>query len=437
MINLLLFLVFVAIVSIGAAWVAENPGEVTMYWFDWRIDTSLAFLLLALIAAAFALAYAILLIRMVIRLPFSVKSRRSERVYRKGLAEITYSVAALAASDIATAQQHTQKAQKLLGQTPLTLLLQAQIARSNGDDEKTHALLTQMLDHKETEYLAARSLSDNASRQHLLSSALAMAQRAQKVNPRDGASAQAVISLHMRMHQWQEALAAIDMAARKGRWHRNKANRARGLVHLCHGMHLLATDEQDVALHHARLALKTLGGFVPAVLFAARCHYAAGNFNKAAKLILQCWKHSPHPALAAQLRLMTSREPKQTQLRWARKLAAQNPDHPQSKLALAETAIKLQEWELARESLRQLIEYEETMQACKLMAYVEQGEFSDFDAAGRWLARSSEAHADPAWHCNSCGMATEQWDAHCANCHAYNSMEWKTATLKFGSEDRL
>lgn len=431
MINLLLFLFLLFLVSVTAAWVAENPGTVSMEWFDYRIETSLAFLLLTAVILAFVLAYGILFIRMIIRAPSGFMTQRSARHYRKGLDEITYSVAALAAADITTAQVHTKKAQKLLGTTPLTLLLQAQIARSTGDDEKTHELLHKMLEHKETEYLAARSLSESASKQHLLSKALELAQRAQKINPRDAAPAQTVISLHMRLHQWQEAIGAIDMAARKGRWHRHKANRARALVHHAQGLQLLETGEQESALAHAKMALKSLPGFVPVVLLAAKAHAACNQPEKAIKLLLACWKHSPHPALAAQLRVLTSREPKEKQLKWVKKLAALNPAHPQSDLAVAETAVKLQEWELARAALGRALAKEETVHGCKLMAYLEQGEFSDFDAAGRWLAKSSEAFSDPAWHCSGCGHTSDSWSAHCPTCEAYDSFEWKSASLKF------
>ncbi len=129
------------------------------------------------------------------------------------MAALTHGVAALAAGEAESAEAHTRKAEKLLGSTPLVLLLSAQIARSKGDDNKTRLLLEQMLGHSETEYLAARSLSDAASRQQLFSKALALAQQAHAVNAK-GFSA--VVSLHARLGQWQEALQAIEQALRKG-----------------------------------------------------------------------------------------------------------------------------------------------------------------------------------------------------------------------------
>src|SRR3954469_14777266 len=108
MINLLLLLVFITCLGITAAWIAENPGDVTIHWFDYRIDTSFAFLLLAALAAALVLTFVTLFIRRLITAPARYAQSRSLTSHRKGLAELTYSVAALAASDVGGAEEHTR-----------------------------------------------------------------------------------------------------------------------------------------------------------------------------------------------------------------------------------------------------------------------------------------------------------------------------------------
>jgi HemY protein len=231
MINLLLLIIFVTCLGIASAWVAENPGQVTMYWFDYRIDTSFAFLLLLAIATAFILAYFYIMVRKLIMAPGQISTARQLKKHRKGLTEITYSVAALASADIKHAERHTKKAERLLGQTPLTLLLSAQIARSQGDDTKSRALLESLLDHKETEYLAARSLSDFATKQQLFPKAVAMAERAHQINPKDTSASTAMVGLYIRLGQWQEALEAIT----KSRLKHGEKQHYRGLVHLKQG----------------------------------------------------------------------------------------------------------------------------------------------------------------------------------------------------------
>lgn len=425
MIRLLLLLIIITGLGMGAAWMADHPGSVTLYWFDYRIDTSVAFLLTLLAVAMLVLAYIFILLRAIILAPAHFSERRQLKHYHKGMAELTHGIAALAAADIKGADTHTRKAERLLGQTPLTLLLAAQVARGQGDEAKTRLLLTQMLEHKETEFLAARSLADAASKQQMFTKALPLAQRATAINPREKSSAVSVIGLNIRLGGWQEALQAISKSAWKGALNRRDKHYYRCLVYLLQGMKLLDDGQAEAALTHARAALKQSPEFAPATVFAARTLVTAGKPHEAVKLALKYWNRTPHPELAASLRVAMAKEPKEKQMKYARKLAAALPGHVESDLAMAETAIKFKEWGTARASLKAVLAKEESMRACKLMAYVEQGEFSDFDAAGRWLARSTDAHPDPAWTCHDCQHTAEHWNTHCDHCSGFDTMEWK------------
>ena len=421
MINLLLLVIFVTCLGVTAAWVAENPGQVTMYWLDWRIDTNFAFLLLLLIALSFTTAFFIIVIRKIILAPGQISTARKLKLHRRGLTELTYGVAALASADIRHAERHTKKAERLLGQTPLTLLLSAQIARSQGDEVKTRALLTAMLDHKETEYMAARSLSDVASKQQMFPAALAMAERAHEINPKDTSASVAMIGLYLRLGQWPEAMNA---AARNRLRHADRQH-YKGIVHLKQGMSLFAGGNKLAALAHARSAIRLLPHFVPAILFAATAMNANGQKDKAVKLLLSAWKKSPHPEIAILLQNIVANESKEKQLKTMRSIVAAAPKDVESALAFARTAILHKEWELARKSLKAALAKEESARACKLMADLEQGEFSDFDAAGRWMTKAAAAAPDSAWTCRACGHVADTWDAHCPSCGTFDSLEWK------------
>ncbi|MDE3060358.1 MAG: hypothetical protein KGJ06_05050 [Pseudomonadota bacterium] len=367
MINLLLLLAALVCFGIATAWVAEHPGSATLYWLDYRIDTSFAFLLLLLALAAFSLAFLYGVLRRLVLAPSRFFEKRRLSHYRKGLQELTHSVAALAAADLGSAELHTRRAEKLLGSLPMTLLLSAQIARSRGDDARTRQLLEQMLDHDETEYLAARSLSEAASKQQLFPKALALAQRAESANPRGSL---AVISLHLRLGQWAEALAAIDRAARKGQLSRADKRRYRGLVHLRQGVMALEHGHKEAALLAARYCLKELPGFVPAMVFAAHAFAKNDRQEKATQLLLQAWKESPHPQLAAAFRSVISGESRESQSKWLRRLTAIHPETPAP---------------------------------------------------------------DSAWVCRQCGQAAKAWEAHCAACSSFDTMEWKQRELRFSA----
>ncbi|MFO1190070.1 MAG: hypothetical protein U1E97_10940 [Alphaproteobacteria bacterium] len=63
--------------------------------------------------------------------------------------------------------------------------------------------------------------------------------------------------------------------------------------------------------------------------------------------------------------------------------------------------------------------------AYRLMARVEESEHHDHAAASTWLGRAAGAAGDPAWTCQSCGTAAEQWHALCPGCHGVDTLRWQ------------
>jgi HemY protein len=316
MINLLLLIVAVTSFGLVAAWLAENPGSVTMYWFDYRIDTSVAGLCVVALLFAFTLIAIISFVRMFVAAPRRFVERKSIRQYKKGLSELTYSVAALAASDWENAEKRTKKAQKLLGDIPLTLLLSAQVARHKQDNAKAKESLEQMLEHPETEYLAARLLSDAAGKNSQYKQALALAERAKSANKKGRFAALQIINVHLQQGDWQEALHAINQSYKDSALKRNERAHARALVFYKQAKKLIAEDKKEAAIYAINELIKT-GTKHPAMVdFAARQLKEAGQFNHALSLLQSVWKSNPHPTIAETYRdlIRDLPEPKQKKL---------------------------------------------------------------------------------------------------------------------------
>jgi len=428
MTRLIVFLLFLTCTGITAAWIAENPGNVTMLWFDYRIETSFAFILLLSALTALILASLYVFLHHLLRAPTYLSRRRRSKNYEKGITELTHSIVALAAADEKAADIHTRKAEKLLGSTPLTLLLSAQVARMQGDDSRTQQLLENMLGHKETEYLAARYLSETASKHQQLPQARDMARRASKLNPK---GLEPLLSLHIRLKEWQEAFIAINSALRKGQITRTQLHHFKSVVYAQQALSLLDQNQDETALIAARNAWKEAPSNIPALQILTRAYIATQRPQDAIKIILNAWKKQPHILLIESLRLATARMPQDKQIKLTQKLATYHPTHHASHIALAQTYLAASQWEKARASAKQAMSQSETTQACKLMAEIEIGEYADYDAHGRWLSRGANATPDGNWVCNSCAHTNKNWDAHCPACHSFDTLEWKQRELTF------
>lgn len=334
MIVLFALLVIVAGFGLVAAWLGENPGSVTMLWFGYQIETSVAVLILLALLAAIALTLSYNFLNRLLMAPGRFAERRSLKQYKVALAEITHSVAALASADMEGAKLHTRRAEKMLGTTPLTLLLRAQISKNAGSDEESRKLLEQLLAHPETEYLAAKSLSDAAEKQQLLPQALALAERANKINPAQAETALSVFELLLANGQFQEAEIHAVKARKAGAFNRADVARAHGRIALKQAENSYANGHRDNALLFATRAVKLCGGDIKSAEFLAKLYVETHQMKKAQKLIQTQWKAAPSSALAQYFLDAVADEKPAKQEKLVDALEASNPTASENSLLI-------------------------------------------------------------------------------------------------------
>ena len=79
MIRIILFLVLIALAAAGAAWVAEQTGDVVLSWGGWRIQTTLPVFVLALGIVVVAAMFVWAILRGLWRMPGRLRRSRHER----------------------------------------------------------------------------------------------------------------------------------------------------------------------------------------------------------------------------------------------------------------------------------------------------------------------------------------------------------------------
>src|SRR5450631_2866010 len=77
--RIILFLVLIALAAAGAAWVADQSGDVALSWGGWRVQTSLPVFALALGVTIVAMILMWTLIGALWRTPEKIRRRRRER----------------------------------------------------------------------------------------------------------------------------------------------------------------------------------------------------------------------------------------------------------------------------------------------------------------------------------------------------------------------
>ena len=99
MTRIILFLVLIALAAAGAAWIADQGGEIVLSWSGWRIQTTLPVFMLALGVVIVAAMLAWSAVRAVWRMPERVSRRRRERRLARGRHAITHGLLAIGHGD--------------------------------------------------------------------------------------------------------------------------------------------------------------------------------------------------------------------------------------------------------------------------------------------------------------------------------------------------
>jgi HemY protein len=433
-IRLVLALLVIAVLVAVAVLFADEPGRLSLEWGGWQIETSAAVLVLAVVVL---IGLSLLLLRLVgaiLGAPRALMRSRRERRRREGYRALTQGMVAVAAGEAEEARRLARKADVLLAEPPLTLLLQAQSAQLDGDEQAARKFFLAMLERPETEFLGVRGLLTQALKTGDETAALELAERARTLRPKTGWALASLGELQARAGRWKEAEVTLAQALKRKAITPAEARRAQAALLLEQSRAASGDGNARLALDLADRAQDADPRFAPAAAWRASLLRDAGRVRQAARVIEAAWRMAPEPALAEVYGMLAPDEAPLARMKRFQQLATSNPDHVETHLALAEAALRARLWGEARRHLARAGVQENADEAAalpparasRLMAEVEEAEHQDSARARLWLSRAAAAAAlEPTYVCAKCGAEATRWVAVCPSCRAFASFEWR------------
>lgn len=413
---------------VAAAFVADHSGRVEIDWQDWQIGTSVGVLVAALAVAAALLWVLFSLIAGVVRLPRRFRRNRAERRRRLGDVALTRGMIALAAGDAAVAQRHARRAEILLADAPLTLLLAAQAAQLGGDEAEARRRYMLLLDQPEAAFLGLRGLIGQALRAGDGAEALRLTEQARDLRPDAGWVFETLLALQTRAGRWTAAREALAAATRRHLLPVARAAHHRGVI-----LHELSREAEHAGERRRAVALAANAqdaapDLAPLAVRHARLLIAEDRRRAARRVVERAWREAPHPELARVWGELGAAAPALEVVTWFERLAAENPDSAESDLAAAEAALAAQLWGEARRHLARAIAAAPagpSRRICHLMARLEDNEHPQTSRARDWLDRALLAPPDPTWLCANCGGDSGEWQSLCHRCQGFDTLGWR------------
>ncbi|MET3912035.1 HemY protein [Bradyrhizobium sp. S3.3.6] len=434
MLRIVLFLVLIALAGAGAAWVADQPGDVVLTWGGFRASPSIPVFVLCLgiFAVLIVLLWSILTV--IWRAPGRMRRRRHEKRHARGRHAITHGLLAIGHGDTALARRHAEAARRHAPNDPLALLLHAQSAQLDGNRDAAQRAFRAMAEREDTRLLGLRGLFIEAQRADDAVGAVMIAEEAIKLSPSSTWASHAVLGFRCARGDWSGALAILDSNLSAGLIDKQGYRRQRGVLLTARALEL-ETMDRDVARESVMEAVKLAPTLVPAAVLAAKFESEAHQVRRAMKLVEAAWLANPHPDLADAYAHVKLGDAARQRLQRIETLAAKTPadkaGHVEGQLAIARAAIDASEFARARKVLAPYVN-DPTQRVALLMAELERTEHGDGGRARAWTLRAVRARHDPAWTAD--GYVSERWRPVSPVTGRLDAFQWQTPVASLPSD---
>ncbi|MFN5490122.1 MAG: heme biosynthesis protein HemY [Bradyrhizobium sp.] len=428
MIRIILFLLLIALAAAGAAWLADQPGDLVLNWGGLRLTSRQPMYLLGLVIVVAMVAGMIL--RGLWKIPGRIRRGQRERRHARGRHAITQGLLAIGHGDSSAARAHAEVARRHAGGDPLALLLHAQSAQLDGDRDGAQRAFRARAERADTRLLGLRGLFIEAQRADDPVAAVMIAEEALKMSPSSSWASHAVLGFCCAKGDWAGALSIIDNNQTAGLIDKATYRRQRGVLLTARALELETVD-RDLSRSSAMEAVKLAPTLIPAAVLSAKFESEAHQVRRAMRIVETAWLKQPHPDLADAYSHVRLGDSARQRLVRVETLAAKTPGNIEGALAIARAAIDAAEFGKARAALEPFTAAP-TQRVALRMAEIERSEHGDSGRARAWTLRAVRALHDPVWTAD--GYVSDRWRPVSPVTGRFDAFQWQTPVAALPSD---
>lgn len=436
LIKIVLFVVVVAALALGADYLLESQGGIQVSAAGYEITLGPLESVLSIIALVVSVWIALKLLSLLVALwrflngDETAISRYFDRNReRKGFQALSDGLMALASGEGRVAMTKAAKAERYLNKPELTNLLVAQAAEMAGDRRKAEETYKKLVTQDATRFVGVRGIMKQKLEDGDTDTALKLAEKAFALKPKHEETQDVLLRLQAETEDWSGARKTLSAKLKHGNLPRDVHKRRDAVLALSEAKDILSDESSIEVQEKAIEANKLSPDLVPAAVMAARSYVAQDRPQLAVRLLKKAWDAHPHPDLAAAFAAIAPDETSQERIKRFATLTRLKPDHPETKMLLAELHIANEDFPEARRALGDLAETDPDARSVTLMAAIEKGSGAADDVVRGWLAKALTVSRGPQWICDSCQHIHAEWAPFCENCHSFDTLAWKTPPL--------
>ena len=431
MLRVLLFIVAVAILGLGFAFLADTPGTLVATVDGREITVSLMVAAVALVAAVGLVMLTWWIIKVVFTSP-----QRMQRFFRarrrdRGYQSLSTGIIAAGAGDSVTARKMLKQAGGLLNSTtePMIQLLDAQASIVEGHHAEAREKFEAMLEDPELRIFGLRGLYMEAKRLGDRDAAKHYAEKAAELAPQLRWAGTAALELKTAAGDWDGALRLLEGQKKAKQLEPEEIKRKRAVLLTALAQENIEKDPskaKSAAMEAHRLAPE----FAPAAIAAAQALIRLNELRRGAHVLEATWRKAPHPEIAIAYVNARPGDSSLDRYKRAQRLEKLKPNNVDSSMIVALMAMEAGEFSDARKAIAAVLRNEPREGAFMLMADIEDAETGDQGKVREWLARAVRAPRDPAWTAD--GYVAEEWAPVSPISGRLDAFEWKVPVERLG-----
>ena len=343
---------------------------------------------------------------------------------RKGFQALSDGMMALASGEGKLAMAKAAKAEKYLRRPELTNLISAQAAEMVGDKRKAEEVYKSLLVDDRTRFVGVRGLMKQKLAAGDTETALKLAEKAFALKPKHSETQDVLLQLQAGQADWSGARKTLGTKLKFGGLPRDVHKRRDALLALSEARDIL-DDGKTVQAREAAIEANRLSpDLIPAAAMAAHGYIENDQPKYATRVLRKAWEAKPHPDLAAAFAAIEPNETPTQRIKRFTVLTRIKPDHPETKMLLAELYIADEDFPSARRALGDLATSDPTARSVTIMAAIERGEGADDAIVRGWLTRALTVSRGPQWVCENCQTVHGTWAPVCDGCGAFDTLAW-------------
>ncbi len=433
LVKIILFMVAIAALAMGASYLLEASGGVlvtvmgTEYNFS-PLQSVIGILILVLLV--WILLKLVSLFVAVLKFLNGDETALSRHFVRnrerKGYEALSQSMMALASGEGRVAMAKAERAKRYLDKPEITDLLTAQGAELAGDRRTAEDTYRKLVRNTSTRFVGVRGIMKQKLADGDTDTAMQLAQKAFALKPRHEETQDVLLRLQAQSSDWAGARQTLGAKLKSGALPRDVYRRRDAVLALSKAKDIFAEGKSIAAREAAIEANRLSPDLIPAAVMAARSYIEEGKPKYATRLLKKAWETEPHPDLAAAFAEIEPNETPEARLKRFSVLTRVKPDHPETRMLLAELHIAAEDFPGARRALGDLVETDPTARSVTIMAAIERGEGASDTVVKGWLAKALTVSRGPQWICENCHNLHAEWTPICENCESFDTLAWKT-----------